>query len=172
MPTSTWQELRSHAVAVSAGLPPPMLHGVSVLQMSTFVIGPVLAGPKFGTASGSLVVGVGLDFGLVLGDVLGDVVAPGEWVAVAVPDPPRWARMKLPVPSSSTRITAMIAGISHRGRSDGPEGLRAAVGLRAGIGAGARNGFGAGATGASAAAKGAAAAATGSVGVGVSDGGL
>lgn len=45
MATSTWQELRSQLVAVSAGLPAPMLHGVSVLQMSTFVIGSALAGP-------------------------------------------------------------------------------------------------------------------------------
>jgi hypothetical protein len=56
----------------------------------------------------------------------------------------------------------MTAGISHGGRSDGPlpEGLRATVGLRAGVGAGARSGVGAGATGVEAAAAAALAAAT------------
>src|SRR5260370_89085 len=38
MPTSSLQDERSHAVAVSAGLP-GMLHGVAVLQMITRVIG-------------------------------------------------------------------------------------------------------------------------------------
>jgi len=39
MPTSSLQALRSHAVAVSAGLPDPMLQGVATLQMITLVIG-------------------------------------------------------------------------------------------------------------------------------------
>jgi hypothetical protein len=114
------------------------------------------------------VVAVGLVFGLVLGEVL----ALGEVVEPVGVDGPRWARMKPPVPSSRRSTTAMTAGISQGGRSDGPPppwGLRATVGMRAGLGAGARRGVGAGATGAAAAKAGAAA---GSEGVGVPEGGV
>src|SRR6202521_953016 len=143
-----------------------MLHGVAALQMITLVMGAADAGPKLGTASGP-----GLALGLVLGLVLGEVRALGEVVTPPVVDGPRWARMNPPVPSSRRSTTAMTAGISHGGRSDGPPppwGLRATVGMRAGVGAGARSGAGAGATGASAAKIGAAA---GSEGVGVPEGG-
>jgi hypothetical protein len=140
MPTSTWQALRSQAVATSGGLP-EMLHGVAVLQMITLVIGAAAAGPKLGTAKGPLGVGVvpGLALGDVWGDALGDVFEVGEVVAVPPLDPPRRASMiPTPVPSSRISTTAMIAGISHVGRSDDPRpaGLRATVGWRAGVGAG------------------------------------
>src|SRR5476649_316194 len=107
MPTSTWQEVRSQAVAISGGLP-EMLHGVAVLQMITLVIGAAALGPKLGTASGALVVGVGLALGEVLGDVLGDVFEVGEVAAVPPLDPPRRASMIPPmVPSSRMTTTAM-----------------------------------------------------------------
>src|ERR1700674_3913154 len=143
-----------------------MLHGVAALQMITLVMGAADAGPKLGTASGP-----GVAVGLVFGLVLGDVLALGEVVTPPVVDGPRWARMNPPVPSSRRSTTAMTAGISHGGRSDGPPppwGLRATVGMRAGVGAGARSGAGAGATGAAAAKIGVAA---GSDGVGVPEGG-
>src|ERR1700686_2391687 len=143
MPTSTWHEVRLHAVAVSAGLPPPMLHGVSVLQKSSFVIGSALAGPKLGTASGTCVA-VGLALGLALGEVLGEVwgEVPGDVAATPPDDPPRWVRKKPPVANRSTSTTPMIAGTSHAGRSEGPlsDGRRATVGLRAGVGGGATTG--------------------------------
>jgi hypothetical protein len=127
-------------VAISGGLP-EMLHGVAVLQMITVVIGAAALGPKLGTASGALVVGVGLALGEVWGDVLGDVLAVGELVAAVPPlDLPRLARMIPPmVPSNRMTTTAMTAGISQVGRSDDPPraGLRATVGWRAGVGAGA-----------------------------------
>lgn len=149
MPTSTWQALRSQAVAISGGLP-EMLHGVAVLQMITLVIGAAAAGPKLGTAKGPLGAGVvpGLALGDVWGDALGDVFAVGEVEAVPLDDPPRLARMIPPtVPSSRISTTAMIAGISHDGRWEEPPpaGLRATLGLRAGVGAGAYVGEGAGA---------------------------
>ena len=170
MPTSTLQEVSVQAVAVSGELP-GMLQGVSVLQMITLVIGADDAGPKFGTASGPVVA-----LGLVLGLVLGEVLALGEVVTPPVVDGPRWARMKLPVPSRRMSTTPMTAGMSHGGRSEGPPppwGLRATVGWRAGVGGGARSGVGAGATGAAAAAAAAnVGAAAGSDGVGVPDGGV
>lgn len=43
MPTSTLHELRSHAVAVSGGLP-GMLQGVATVQMITLVIWSALVG--------------------------------------------------------------------------------------------------------------------------------
>jgi hypothetical protein len=133
--------------------------------MITLVMGAADAGPKFGTARGPA--GVGLALGLVLGDVL----AVGELVAVPGVDGPRLDRMKAPVPRRRRMTTAMTAGISHGGRSDGPPppwGLRATVGRRAGVGGGARSGVGAGATGAAAAKVGATGA---SDGVGVPEGG-
>ena len=45
MATSTLHEFRSHAVAVSGGMPEPMAHGVAVLQKSTLVMGSAAAGP-------------------------------------------------------------------------------------------------------------------------------
>src|SRR5258708_37330237 len=98
MPTSTLQELRVHAVAVSAGLPPPMLHGVSVLQMSTLVIWSALAGPEVGTAGGTVVA-----LGLALGLVLGEVLALGELFATGVDEDPPGARLKPHVPRRSRR---------------------------------------------------------------------
>jgi hypothetical protein len=95
-----------------------------------------------GTASGALVVGVGL----ALGEVLGDVLAVGELVAAVPPlDLPRLARMIPPmVPSSRMTTTAMTAGISHVGRSDDAPraGRRATVGGRVGVRAGANTGPG------------------------------
>ena len=173
MPTSTLHDVRSQAVAVSGELP-GMLQGVAVLQMITLVIGAAEAGPKFGTASGP-----GGAVGLALGLVFGDVLALGEGVPPPVVAPPRCVRMKPPVPSRSSSTTPITAGISHAGRSDGPPpvGLRATVGLRAGVGAGARSGVGAGAEGAgtgveaaNGAVKGGGAAA-GSGGVGFPEGG-
>ena len=52
MPTSTLQEVRSHAVAVSSGELDPTWHGVATLQMITLLIGAAEVGPKLGTASG------------------------------------------------------------------------------------------------------------------------
>src|SRR3981081_966761 len=124
MPTSSLQALRSHAVAVSAGLPDPMLHGVATLQMITLLIGAAEAGPKLGTASGPWPVGVGL----ALGDALGEVLAGGDGVAPPVVVLPRPERTMPPtVPSSRITTTAMMAGISHDGRSaiPPPAGLRA-----------------------------------------------
>src|SRR5450759_5754730 len=175
MPTSTLQAVRSQLVAVSAALP-GTLHGVAVLQMITLVMGAADAGPKFGTGSGPWVVGLGL--GLALGLAFGDVFALGDTVATP-PDGelPRWARMKIPVPRSSRRTRPMTAGINQGGRSVAPlaGGLRATVGLRAGVGTGARSGVGAGATGAAATEAAAAAAMKGgaaevSGGVGVPEG--
>jgi hypothetical protein len=147
MPTSTWQALRSQAVAVSGGLP-EMLHGVAVLQMITLVIGAAAAGPKLGTAKGPLGAGVvpGLALGDVWGDALGEVFAVGEVEAVPLDDPLRLAMTTPPMPSSRISTTAMIAGISHVGRSDDPRpaGLRATVGMRAGVGAGVGTKRGAG----------------------------
>src|SRR5258708_6028917 len=79
--------------------------------------------------------------------------------------------MKPPVPSRRRSPTPITAGMSQGGRSEGPPppwGLLATVGLRAGVGAGARRGVGAGAVGAEEAAparKGAAEGASGGVGV-------
>jgi len=125
-----------------------MLHGDAVVQICTLVIGSALAGPKFGTASGPLVVGV------ALGDVPGEVDARADGVGcvpLVTGLPPRLARTITPkIPSRMTIATATAAGTSQGGRSaSGPprDGGRA-TGLRAGAAIGARGtGTGVGALG-------------------------
>ena len=119
-------------MAVSAGLP-LMLHGVAVLQMITLVMGAADVGPKLGTGSGP-VIAVGLAMALGVG--LAEVFAVGDAFAVPGDAAPRPRRTMTPtLPNSRSTITAMIAGISHGGRSMGPRstGRRGTVdGLRAG----------------------------------------
>src|SRR5437868_8208183 len=125
-----------------------MLHGDAVVQICTLVIGSALAGPKLGTASCPLVVGV------ALGDVPGEVDARADGVGcvpLVTGLPPRLARTITPkIPSRMTIATATAAGTSQGGRSaSGPprDGGRA-TGLRAGAAIGARGtGTGVGALG-------------------------
>src|ERR1700716_3498849 len=151
MPTSTLQVFRSQLVAVSAGVLAPKLQGVAVEQNCTLVTGSAAAGPKVaGTARGA-VPALGDAVAPALGLAFGEVLALGEALAVGpVVVPPRLARMIAPpAPSNRIRTTAMIAGINQDGRSGGAllGGLRATVGWRAGVGAGARGKAGGGANG-------------------------
>src|ERR1700682_4737568 len=126
MPTSTLHELRSQAVPVSDGMPAPIVHGVAVLQKSTFVTGSAEAGPKLGTANGPTpALGLGLAVGLVAGGGVGGGFGGGLGVRGGVGPPggrhPGWGRTPPPiVPSSRISTTAMIAGTSQGGRSLGP----------------------------------------------------
>src|SRR5256885_946472 len=118
-----------------------MLHGEAGVQICTFVIGSALVAPKFGTASGPLVVA----------DALGDVRGEPEgfaddegvvWTPPVTVPPPRFASTITPkIPSRMTIATAIAAGTSQGGRSEGGpprDGARATDGLRAGATTGAR----------------------------------
>src|ERR1700682_1552743 len=108
MPTSTLHELRSQAVPVSDGMPAPIVHGVAVLQKSTFVTGSAEAGPKLGTANGptpalGLGLAVGLVAGLGLGDVFGVVLGLGDVVATGWAGPRLATTIPPVVPRSRVR---------------------------------------------------------------------
>ena len=86
-----------------------LLHGVAVEQIWTLATGSFAAGPKFGTACGALVEGVGLDFDEEVG--VGDVAAV-ELV-------PWWpSRFTATIPRMITTTTAAATGISQGGLSD------------------------------------------------------
>lgn len=110
-----------------------MLHGDALVQICTLLTGSAAAGPKVGTVRGPLPVGDELGFVLGVPDGwaegVGWVWPTGLLLRLASTITPK-------IPSSNTIATAMAAGTSHGGRSDGtPLGGR--VGRGTGLGAGA-----------------------------------